>query len=206
MVSNAAGLEVGLLAGKHPGRVGHMYSPGGERGPYAELPFGLDNDAWAAFKNKRARNVAAHQRMLRWALLSGLMPIFALVPDVVGNRDETLREWERWAPEMAAMGFRLGFAAQDGMTFGDVPDAECVVFLGGGDAWKDAAIAPWCAAFPGRVHVGRVNGMPRLLAAHHAGAMSVDGTGWFRRGRGGTYSQYNELRKYLRETSPGGST
>jgi hypothetical protein len=86
------------------------------------------------------------------------------------------------------------------MTFADVPDDDCVLFLGGDDAFKDAAITPWCARYPGRVHVGRVNGMPRLLASYRAGAISVDGTGWFRRGRGG-FSQFNDLRKFLRETA-----
>ncbi len=201
MCSNQAGIEVGILAMKFPGRVGHMFSPGGERGPWAELPNALDNDAWPAAKNKRPRNAAKHLRMLNWSLMSGIPPRFALVPDVVGDRDATLRDWDEWAPRMKAMGFRLGFAAQDGMSFGDVPDDECVVFLGGTTEWKDAAIGPWCARFPGRVHVGRVNGMPRLLASWRAGAVSVDGTGWFHKGRSSTSSQANELRKFLRETS-----
>lgn len=46
----------------------------------------------------------------------------------------------------------------------------------------------------------RVNGMPRLLAAWHAGAISVDGTGWFHKGRG-YGSQAADLRQFLRETS-----
>lgn len=203
MVSNQTGIEVGILAMRYPGKVGHMFSPGGERGPWRELPHALDNDAWPAHKNKRPRNVERHLRMLRWSVLTGISPLFALVPDVVGNRDETLREWDEWAPRMRAMGFaRLGFAAQDGMTFADVPDDDCVVFLGGGDKWKDAAIAPWCARYPGRVHVGRVNGMKRLIASYRAGAMSVDGTGWFHTGRSANNSQTNDLRKFLRETNP----
>lgn len=201
MVSNATGIEVGLLAMQYPGRIGHCFSPGGERGPWREVPHGLDNDAWPAFKNKRPRNVEAHRRMLHWSLMSGIPPLWALVPDVVGNRDETLREWDLHAPAMAAMGFRLAFAAQDGMTFDDVPTSDCTVFLGGGDAWKDAAIAPWCAHFRGRVHVGRVNGWKRLAASYHAGATSIDGTGWFHVGRSQTNSQKNDLRKFLRETS-----
>jgi hypothetical protein len=200
MVSNQTGLEVGILAERYKGRVGHMYSPGGERGPWVELPHALDNDAWPAAKNKRPRNVAGHRRMLQWSLMSGLAPTFALVPDVVADRDATLRDWDIYAPAMAGMGFRLGFAAQDGMTFDDVPTSDCVVFLGGSTRWKDAAIGPWCARFPGRVHVGRVNGMPRLLAAWRGGAISVDGTGWFHKGRGGA-SQAKDLRQFLRETS-----
>jgi hypothetical protein len=200
MVSNQTGIEVGLLAGRHPGRIGHMFSPNAQCGPWAELPFALDNDAWPAFKNKRPRDVDGHRQLLNWALLSGLMPTFALVPDVVGERDATLREWDVHAAGMAAMGFRLGFAVQDGMTFDDVPTSDCVVFIGGSTKFKDAAIEPWGAAYPNRMHVGRVNGFPRLVASWRAGAISVDGTGWFHKGRGSGYSQAADLRKFLRET------
>lgn len=199
MISNQAGFEAGLLAGRYPGRLGHMFSPGGERGPWTDVPYALDNDAWPAYKNSRARDEAGHRKLLTWSLLSGVSPLFALVPDVVADRDATLREWDRYAHSMAVQGFRLGFAAQDGMTFSDVPTADCVVFIGGSDKWKDSAIAPWCAEFPGRVHVGRVNGFARLLAAWQNGAVSVDGTGWFHKGRGGA-SQLSDLRKFLRET------
>lgn len=201
MISNQTGFEAGLLCGRYPGRVGHMFSPGGERGPYVGVPFALDNDAWPAAKNKRPRDVAGHRKLLRWCLLSGLRPTFALVPDVVADRDATLREWDLHAAEMAGMGFRLGFAIQNGMSFGDVPTSDCIVFLGGSTAWKDAAIAPWCTHFPGRVHVGRVNGMPRLLASWRAGAISVDGTGWFHTNQRGGSSQSADLRKFLRETT-----
>lgn len=200
MVSNQTGIEFGLLAGLYPGRIGHMYSPGGERGPYPGIDFALDNDAWPAFANGRPRDEAGHVKLLNWTLMSGVMPRFALVPDAVGDRDTTLRLWDQWAPRMKAMGFRLGFAAQNKMTFSDVPDDDCIIFLGGDDKWKDAAIAPWCAKFPNRVHVGRVNGWPRLVASWRAGAVSIDGTGWFHKGTGG-YSQANDLRKFLRETA-----
>lgn len=60
MVSNQTGIEVGILAMRYPGKVGHMFSPGGERGPWRELPHALDNDAWPAKKNKRPRNVERH--------------------------------------------------------------------------------------------------------------------------------------------------
>jgi hypothetical protein len=80
------------------------------------------------------------------------------------------------------------------MTFEDVPDGECVVFLGGSTEWKLDAIAPWCAAFPGRVHVGRVNTWERLVLCWRSGAIAVDGTGWFHK------KQFADLTKFLRET------
>jgi hypothetical protein len=200
MVSNATGIEVGLLAGKHPGRIGHLFSPGGQRGPWMEIPYALDNGAWPAFLNHEEWSEEEWMALLRWAALSGIAPLWALVPDVVGNREQTMERWPLYAPVVRSFGFRPAFAVQNGMTFADVPDDECMLFIGGDDAFKDAAIAPWCARFPGRVHVGRVNYWNRLVACWRAGAVSVDGTGWFRKGRSIGSSQANDLRKFLRET------
>lgn len=196
MVSNATGIEVGLLAGRHPGRIGHLFSPGGERGPWAELPYALDNGAWSAHKNSREWSESDWRRLLTWAAMSGISPLWCVVPDVVGDRAATLARWERYAAIVRGFGWRCAFAAQDGMTFDDVPDAECVVFLGGSTEWKLKSIAPWCARFPGRVHVARVNTWDRLVTCWRAGAISVDGTGWFHK----TGNQANDLRKFLRET------
>jgi hypothetical protein len=89
------------------------------------------------------------------------------------------------------------------MTFDDVPDPDCILFVGGSDEWKDAAIEPWCARFPGRVHVARVNTWRRLVTSWRAGAVSIDGTGWFRKGTVAKVreTQHSELRKFLRETA-----
>lgn len=197
MVSNRTGIEVGLLAARHPGRIGHLYSPGGERGPWSEIPYALDNGAWPAFLHSHEWDEARWRALLTWAVMSGVMPLWALVPDVVADRAATLERWARYAPMVRAAGLRPAFAAQDGMTFDDVPDDDCVIFLGGTTPWKVAAIAPWCARFPGRVHVARVNTWGRLVDCWRAGAISIDGTGWFRKGSG----QEQDLRKFLRETS-----
>lgn len=200
MVSNATGIEIGLLAGKYPGSVGHLFSPDGQRGPWRELPYALDNGAWGAHKNARAWDEAGWRQLLNWSALSGISPLWAVVPDVVADREQTLRKWPTYAPVVRSFGFRPAFAAQDGMTFDDVPDSECVIFLAGSTKWKLENIAPWCARFPGRVHVARVNTWDRLARCWHAGAISVDGTGWFRKGDGTGTSQFNELRKFLKET------
>ncbi len=199
MISNATGFDAGLLAGTYPRKVGHLFSPGGQRGPWDEVPYALDNGAWPAFLNGAAWDEAEWLALLRWAAIAGPRPLWALVADVVGDRERTIERWHQHVGTVRGFGYRPAFAVQDRMTFADVPDDECMLFLGGSSDWKDAAIAPWCDRFPGRVHVGRVNGMPRLLAAYRAGAASIDGTGWFHKGRGG-FSQYNDLRKVLRET------
>lgn len=200
MVSNATGIEVGLLAGRHPGRIGHLFSPGGQRGPWVEVPYALDNGAWPAHLHKTDWSEAEWLHLIQWAVMSGILPLWALVPDVVANREATLERWVKYAPVVRSFGLRCAFAIQDGMTFDDVPDDECMLFIGGSDSFKDAAIEPWCTRFPGRVHVARVNYWDRLLACWRAGAASVDGTGWFRKGRSIGSSQSNDLRKFLRET------
>jgi hypothetical protein len=207
MVSNQTSFEIGLLIGTHPGRVGHLYSPNGARGPWVEVPHGYDNEKFNC-KNKTAPHKpewdeSKWRAMLRKAVLSNVAPLWALVPDEIAERDGTLRNWEKYSPEVRALGFRLAFAVQDGMTFADVPDSDCILFLGGSDIgnWKDNAIKPWCAKFPGRVHVGRVNGMPRLLNAYHSGAISIDGTGWFHKTNNKSGGQFAMLRKFLKETS-----
>lgn len=189
MVSNQTGIEVGHLATKYPGAIGHLYSPGGQRGPYPFVPYALDN---GAFKNW---DEGEWRRLLRWALLSGQKPLWAAVPDVVGDRDQTLWRWGRYSGVVRDHGFRPAFVAQDGMTFEDVPDDQCMVFIGGrpDTTWKQDAIVPWSARFPGRVHVGRVNTWERLVTCWRAGAVSIDGTGWFH------HDQKADLLKFLRE-------
>lgn len=193
MPSNHTSFEFGYMAALFPGRLGHLYSPGGQRGPWSWMPFALDNGAFTGWDE------AAWRELMRWALLSGQKPLWAVVPDVVGERNATLANWERFSPEVRRFGFRPALAIQDGMTFDDVPDDDCMLFLGGSTKWKDQAIGPWCHAFPGRVHVGRVNNWDRLVRCWRAGAVSVDGTGWYH--KDARSNQRGDLVKFLRETS-----
>lgn len=200
MVANAQGTAVGYLAGRFPGAIGHLYSPGEQCGPEEFLPYALDNGQYGRQSMGLDLDVEEWKRLLLWAhgRKPALSPMWAVVPDRVGDRDETLRRWEKYSPIARGYGYRLAFAAQDGMTFGDVPDDKCVVFLGGHDVWKDAAIEPWCRRFPGRVHVARVNGEKRLLASWRAGAVSVDGTGWFRNRKRAIRTGSNTAAVFLR--------
>jgi hypothetical protein len=185
MVSNDSVPEFWHWSGKMPGCVGHLYTPpDGTRGPYMfEMPFGVDNGAYAA----REKNI--HFPVDPWLRhLDGIAeqvsrgrtpPLWAAVADVVGDRDGTLAFWERFSGEVTSRGFRPAFVVQDEMTFDDVPTSDCMIFIGGTVAWKLKAIEPWCARFPGRVHVGKVNDGDRLRLCARAGAVSVDGTGWW---------------------------
>ena len=179
MVANRTGMEIGRMTKDHPGMLGHLYSPGAQRGPWDFLPYALDNGAFPAYENGIEWQEGPWRHLLWWAAMSGQRPLWALVPDVVANRENTIENWARFSPDVRKFGFRPAFALQDGMTFDDVPSDDCMLFIGGSTEWKLAAIRPWCARFPGRIHVGRVNTWDRLMLCYEAGASSVDGTRWF---------------------------
>lgn len=122
------------------------------------------------------------------------------MPDVVANRDETIKSWWKHYSKVHAFCPRLAFVVQDGMSTSDVPENADLVFVGGTTEWKWSTLRMWCAEFP-RVHVGRVNTERMLWMAHNCGAESCDGTGWFR----GDKKQLEGLRRYLEESTFGKS-
>lgn len=204
MPANNTGIRIGWLAGTFPGMLGHLYSPGkayradSKTAALEFMPYALDNGAWPAFTRGLPWRPEPWRDLLSWARNCGQTPLWCLVPDVVGDRAGTLASWDRWAPVAAEYGWPLAFAAQDGMSFDDVPTAAAVVFLGGSTEWKQEAIGPWCRRFP-RVHVGRINTYRWLRVCEAAGAESCDGTGWVR----GDNEQIRGLQQWLREVKGG---
>lgn len=198
MPANNGGLVVGWLAGRFPGRIGHLYSPGGLARTHAWLPFALDNGAFSAWINKTAWDEAAFLGMLDRVAAGPHQPLWVLVPDVVADRDGTLRMWDKWCARLANYRWPLAFAVQDGMQSDDVPQEAAVVFVGGSTEWKRATMHGWCADFP-RVHVGRINTERWLWECHEAGAESCDGTGWLR----GDQAQLQGLISYLERSAAG---
>jgi hypothetical protein len=83
------------------------------------------------------------------------------------------------------------------MTEKDVPSQADIVFVGGSTKWKEATMQTWCKRFLS--HIGRCNTWRRLMMAHHAGAISIDGTGWRRKTMEGRDSQ--DLLLYLKWVS-----
>ena len=193
MLSNNTGVRTGYLAGRFPGKVGHLFSPGGQRGPLEFMPFALDNGVYALGDRWDESNWI---KLLDWALISGQSPLWNLVPDSVADRAATLEKWTKYSELAASYQWPLAFAVQDGMVPCDVPDRAEVIFLGGSTEWKWQTVKLWCAHFA-RVHVGRVNTYRRLWECHEAGAESVDGTGWMR----GNQRQYRGLLAYLEEST-----
>ena len=198
MPSNTRGIVTGYLAGRFAGRLAHLYSVDGLTRLYDFMPFALDNGRYPCWAAGREWSESAYFELLDSVAEMGGAAMWALVPDVVGDRDATLREWDQWSPRVAGYGWPLAFAVQDGMEPEDVPNDASVVFVGGSTEWKWRTLPQWCASFD-RVHVGRVNTNGKLWECHEAGAESCDGTGWFR----GDQKQLAGLVSYLERSSAG---
>jgi len=198
MPANASGMLVGYIARQYenaPARLGHLHSPGRTPpGPWPWMPYVLDNGAFPAFANKRPWDVSAWRELVAWAANTGQSPLWALVPDVVADAKATIQQWAVYSAELGERGWPLAFAAQDGMEPRDVPGGASVVFLGGSTEWKWAHLTEWACAFPGRLHVGRVNGLRQLRLCADVGVQSCDGTGFSRTAR-----QMGQLRTFLAE-------
>lgn len=198
MIVMPANWSAGLVhywAGRCPGLLGHLYSPGGFRGPFDWLPYSLDNGAFAGFNESRWR------RLLWQASCATRRPLWAAVPDAVCDAEKTLALWGQYHEVVVAHGFLPAFVVQDGHTASDVPSDAAVVFVGGSTKWKQQTVSYWCDRFE-RVHVGRVNQYWFLRHCADAGAESCDGTGYGRRGTGRgrrNCSPSDELVKYLEE-------
>jgi hypothetical protein len=189
MPANNSARQLRWLARRYPGRLGHLYSPGGSRGPWPEFQYALDN---GCFNRWCPTSFMAH---VEWADLSHQHPRWVVVPDVLGDWEATKRQWHRWAPVLAKKyEWPLALAVQDGRTIEEALDLQPdVVFVGGSVGWKWDTVADWCHAFD-RVHVGRVNSPRRLWQLLDIGAESCDGTGWWR----GDRRQKNGLINFLR--------
>lgn len=181
MPANHSSPRIHYWAGRYPGKVGWLVGPSARKKTKLRpwMPYALDNDAYSAWANNTPWSEDEWFELLDWAVESNMTPRWILVPDEVTNREATIEKWHHYSPIVRTKyGFTMAFAVQDGMTESDVPaDAE-VVFVGGSSDWKWENIDRW-VGFP-RVHVGKVNTVPRLIECHRRGFESADGTGWMR--------------------------
>ncbi len=189
MPANATGWFWHSLA-RETGRLGHLYSPGAQRGPWPWFPYALDNGAFSCWDRETNRfdhakwqaTEYAWRRLLFWAQCAPTRPIWSIVPDVPGNADATMAQWLAFAPAVVRAGFPLAVAVQDGMMPQDVrrlQPAPVVICVGGTTEWKWQTVEMWCSEFP-RVHVLRCNSPKRLWELERMGCESTDGTGWNR--------------------------
>ena len=149
-------------------------------GPHRSEGFSycIDNGAWTAFQKGTRFDEGRFMSLLDRL---GAGADWIVVPDVVGDRVESLRLTERWLPRLERYP-RLLVSVQDGMTYHDVRGwlgSSVGIFLGGSTEWKMATLDVWGIVsrdLPCYYHVARVNSEKRILMARSAGAHSVDGS------------------------------
>lgn len=183
LVANNSGGIVHFWAGKFPGQVGWIISPGGWREPRAWLPYSIDNGKYACWENESDWNEDGFFALLDRCNLCKFKPRWITVPDEVADKHTTLDLWAHYEPALRRYGWPLAFVVQDGMTPFDVPKSADLVFIGGTTEWKWRNAALFVAAFP-RVHIGRVNNIDKIEFCERLGVESCDGTGFFRDGEG----------------------
>jgi len=175
---------------RETGRIGHLYSPRAQRGPWPWMPYALDNGAfscWTPATNtfdqaKWDKNEQAWRDLLFWSQAAPTKPMWAIVPDVPGDAKRTLHRWKQYAYDVVDCGIPLALAVQDGMTVEQVKalvPPPAVICVGGSTEWKWQTVEMWAKAFP-RVHLLRCNAPTKLDWLESIGVESCDGTGWNR--------------------------
>lgn len=136
-----------------------------------QVPYGLDNGCFGRFER------ATWERLLIEA--EDNRPIFACLPDIVGDARRTLDLFEAF--RLQTNGLPRALVLQDGIGSCAIPwDQLAAVFVGGSDNFKisrEAINACRTAKMLGKwVHVGRVNTAARVRDWLGV-ADSVDGSG-----------------------------
>jgi hypothetical protein len=182
MPANATGWFWHCLS-RETGRIGHLFSPGAQRGPWPWFPYALDNGAFAAWDQRENIwreddwDVEAWRKMIRWAQAQAQHPRWAIVPDWIGSGERTIERWYQFEKEVP---FAKALAVQDRMSVAQARDINPdVICVGGTTEWKWATVEMWAKSFP-RVHVLRVNSPQKLAYLDQLGVESCDGTGWNR--------------------------
>lgn len=165
-----------------PAWVGWMLSPNmGNRMPLDGRPAALDNGCFGdQFSPRRWRRFLLKHYPMRSRVL------FVVVPDVVGDAEQTLKRWREFSSTARLYKMPLAFVGQDGLRHDMVPwdEFECF-FIGGSDEWKwpDGQLTSGVRSFVDAakergkwVHAGRVNSAKRFAMCASAGVDSGDGT------------------------------
>lgn len=190
MTANVWDPRMRAIDEQYPGILGNLVSPDAWRRQLSPR-YALDNGRFVGKRVKpRPWSAKAYLKSCDRAMTLPTPPRFITVPDVYGDLDATLREWERWAPVLRRRypGVPLAVVWQPPNSpsvfwpitvfhsMFEYTDAE-VQFLGGpgNTRWR---LAPQVGKLFPRMHVGRVNSPNAALRAYRCEAESVDGTGW----------------------------
>ena len=158
--------------------------------------FAVDNGAFSAWKQGKRWNPATFLHIMTRCAEEGRAPEFAVLPDIVGGGEESLRMSMAWFDALDATFPEIGWAlaVQDGMdgdmvrricgTWGWLTSSITTIFVGGTMDWKLATMKYWAMFAHERgmqCHVGRMGPVERMIKADLAGADSIDSTTWIQR-------------------------
>lgn len=106
--------------------------------------------------------------------------LFATVPDVLCDHQNTLKEWNKWNKIVKRFGYKTAFVLQNGATEDTIPWHELdALFIGGDTEYKMSDQSFYFAgvarSMGKHVHVGRIN-TPSRYNAWKDHADSCDGT------------------------------
>ncbi len=175
--SELDGFEIGQLVTAAPGFRN-----------YGATSFAVDNSAFS----KSGFNAARFLAILERERPNKARCLWVAMPDVVGCARRTLEAFDIWAEKLPT--WPRALVLQEGIEDLEIPWRRiAAVFIGGGDSFKTSKAVrdvAKCAKLLGKlIHMGRVNGADRMLAAmNEIGADSFDGTG---------ISQYSHMRLAL---------
>ena len=204
MPANSTGWFWHCLA-RETGKIGHLFSPGAQRGPWPWFPYALDNGAYSCWDiatnefdfDKWESTYLEWRKLIYWAASAVQRPRWAIVPDVVGDMEMTFESWDRHYRTVVDAEIVPALAVQDGMVPEDVralDNIPSVICVGGTTDWKWSTIEMWAKEFP-RVHVLRCNMPDKLDWLELLGVESCDGTGWNR----GSRKQTEGLEQFARK-------
>ena len=196
---------------RETGKLGHLYSPGAQTGPWPWFPYALDNGAFACWNpadnsfddDKWDTTEIKWRHLLFWVSCQKQKPLWAIVPDRPGSDTLTFEKWNKFAAELQSTGIPLALAVQDGMSVHSVQQLSpqpAVIAIGGTDEFKWGTVEMWVDAFP-RIHLLRCNSPAKLDYLADMRVESCDGTGWNR----GSAAQVEGLERFLRKGSCKGS-
>src|SRR5688572_29786033 len=109
LIANNTGAEARRLLATYPDRIGHIYAPGAFRGPWSN--YALDNGAFTEWTKGRPFNSNAFLLHCERAATVHA-PRWVAVPDVVADREGTLKRWREWAPRLEEYGWPLAMVVQ----------------------------------------------------------------------------------------------
>lgn len=148
---------------------------------YRSVRFPPD-DTWVWAADNGCFSPAWNQTYWRtWIDLVDPRALFAVVPDTVGDWQQTRMDWIVHHSTVKNAGLRAAYVLQDGQTSNWMPwDDLDAVFIGGSTEWKmsdESRTLVDEAKTRGKwVHMGRVNSQKRIELAVGWGCDSADGT------------------------------